>query len=88
LRTLARNPAGLVADEAVRQLGPHATRAVPPGSVVTPDVASWAPDGIGGGTMLVSLASPGRAPVTYAAVMVFEHGGWKVEQTFPVTVSR
>jgi hypothetical protein len=88
LRTLATNPQNLVADEARLRLGGHVSQAVPRGLRVTPDVASWAPDGIGGGTMLVTVARPGQVPMTYAAVMVFEHHSWKVLATFPVTAPR
>ena len=88
LRTLATNPQDVVADEARPRLGGHVSQAVPPGSRVSPDVASWAPDGIGGGTMLVTVSSPGQAPVRYAAVMVFEHHSWKVLATFPVMAHR
>ena len=88
LRELATTPDAVVADEAKRQLAGHTNDAVPPGSTVTPHTASWAPDGIGGGTMLVTVASPGQPTVNYAAVMVFEHNQWKVLATFPTGAAR
>jgi len=84
LRKLPTSPETVVADGARKQLAGHAAQAVPPGSRVEPSPRSWAPDGVGGGTMLVTVTSPGHRPVTYAAVMVFEHGGWKVLATFPL----
>lgn len=83
LSKLATTPDAVVADEAKRQVTGHTSDAVPPGSTVTPHPDSWAPDGIGGGTMLVTVASPGQPTVDYAAVMVFEHDQWKVLATFP-----
>src|SRR5690348_16943017 len=77
LRRLAVDPGGLIASGAgIDQAS--ARRAVPSGSTVNPDVASWAPDGLGGGTMLVTVTPPGGRPATYAAVMVQEQGQWKV----------
>src|SRR5262245_2895773 len=76
LNGLATDPSALVASGAVVQ-GP-VSQAVPPGSTVSSDVRSWAPDGIGGGTMLVTVTPPGGKPVTYAAVMVQQDGRWKV----------
>jgi hypothetical protein len=34
--------------------------------------------------MLVTITVPGHAPVTYDAIMVREHGQWKVLATVPV----
>lgn len=88
LRGLATHPEALVADGAKQQLAGHESRAVPVGSTVMPDASSWAPDGLGGGTMLVTVTSPGHRSVTYATVMVFERHAWKVLATFPVGASR
>lgn len=81
LRGLATDPGALVASAAREQVGGQATQAVPPGSTVTPDSASWAPDGVGGGTMTVTLAAPGQPATTYAVVMVREGDTWKVLAT-------
>jgi hypothetical protein len=88
LRKLATAPDAVVADEAKPQLAGHTHDAIPPGSTITPHTDSWAPDGLGGGTMLVTVASPGQPTVTYAAVMVFEHNQWKVLATFPTGAAR
>ena len=81
LRKLSSDPQLLVASGAQSQVHGRARQAVPPGSAVVPDAGSWAPDGAGGGTMLVTIAAPGRAPVSYYAVMVREAGQWKVLAT-------
>jgi hypothetical protein len=52
--------------------------ALPPGSKLAPEPASWGPDGIGGGTMNVVLSIPGQPDTRYVAIMVKEGGLWKV----------
>jgi hypothetical protein len=84
LRDLVRDPLALVAAPMRAQVGSRIADAVPPGSVSTPDEASWAPDGLGGGTMIVTLSSPGQQDVDFAAVMVQEDGEWKVLETVPL----
>jgi hypothetical protein len=63
----------------------EARKAFPTGTSVNVDESSWAPDGTGtGGTMLITLAAPGRQPVSYVAIMVKEQQGWKVLATVPL----
>src|ERR1022692_1850100 len=81
LRKLATDPRSLVASGARPGVGGRARQAVAPGSTVVPDPRSWAPDGLGGGTMLVTITAPGRVPVSYYAVLVREAGQWKVLAT-------
>jgi hypothetical protein len=88
LRTLPDDPQALVAAGARGQVAGRARQAIPPGTRVTPDEKSWAPDGVGGGTMLVTVTVPGHAPVAYDAVMVSQGGQWKVLATIPVGGSR
>jgi hypothetical protein len=88
LRKLGSAPQTLVADEAKPQLGSHVRQAIPPGSTTRADEKSWAPDGVGGGTILVKVTGPNGAAVTYAAVMVYEHHGWKVLATIPAHTGR
>lgn len=87
LRKLPDDPQALVASEAQGQVAGRARRAIPPGTTVAPDEKSWAPDGVGGGTMLVTVTMPGHAPVTYDAIMVSQGGQWKVLATIPVAAS-
>jgi hypothetical protein len=87
LRKLPADPQALVAAGAQGQVAGRARQAFPPGTAVTPDEKSWAPDGVGGGTMLVTVAVPGHAPVTYDAIMVSEGGQWKVLATIPVAAA-
>lgn len=82
LDRLVSDPASLVATSSQHRVGAEgARRAVPAGSKVVADLGSWRPDGQGGGVMIVTLTSPGMAPVSFAAVMVQEPTGWKVLQT-------
>lgn len=87
LRKLPDDPQALLASAAKGQVADRARQAIPPGATVTPVEKSWAPDGVGGGTMLVTVAVPGHAPVTYDAIMVSEGGEWKVLATIPVAAS-
>jgi hypothetical protein len=84
LSGLARDPAALVATEAMPQVAGQASKAVPVGAKVSADEQSWAPDGAGGGTMLVTVTAPGQPPVSYLTVVVQEAGGWKVSGTIPI----
>ena len=88
LRRLPGDPQALVASSARGQVAGRARRAIPRGTTVTPDAKSWAPDGVGGGTMLVTVSVPGHAPVSYDAIMVSQDGVWKVLATIRVAASR
>jgi len=84
LERLSRDPGALVAAGATAHVGGRASQAIPDGSTVSPDVDSWAPDGLGGGSMVVTIAPAGGPATTYVAVMVREGGGWKVLATFRI----
>lgn len=84
---LADNPDSLVAADVRSAIGGRAREAVPAGSTVSANPASWQPDGLGGGTMTVTVTSPGQPAVTYTAVMVKEESGWKVVGTVPLNPS-
>jgi hypothetical protein len=81
LRRLPRDPQSLVASGAKSQVAGRAREAFPQGTTVVPDARSWAPDGVGGGTMQVTVIVPGHAPVSYDAILVRETGQWKVLAT-------
>jgi hypothetical protein len=87
LRKLPDDPQALVAAGAQGQVSGRARQAIPPGTKVDPDEKSWAPDGVSGGTMLVTVTVPGHAPVTYDAIMVSQGGQWKVLATIRVSAS-
>jgi hypothetical protein len=87
LASLATDPQSLVASGAAGQVNGRARQAVPAGSKVVVDEKSWAPDGLRGGTMAVTVTAPGKPPVTYVAVMVSEGRRWKVLATFPLTTT-
>lgn len=84
LKKLATDPESLIASSSRRQVAGKASQAVPAGSKVVSDEKSWLPDGAGGGVMTVTITPPGKAPVSYAAVMVQENGRWKVLATVPM----
>ncbi|MFJ3234455.1 hypothetical protein [Streptomyces sp. NPDC086787] len=88
LERLSTDPSSLVAAGARTEVGGRAARGVPKGAKVTPEPATWAPDGVGGGVMTVTVASPGRPAVSYAAVMVNENGAWKVLATMKLPDAR
>jgi len=83
LNRLVADPDSLVASASRDEVGSRAGVAVPAGSTVEVDESSWAPDGAGGGVMMVTVSSPGQPPVVFATVMVLEAGGWKVLATVP-----
>lgn len=85
LASLATDPQAFVAAGAARQVDGRARQAVPAGSRVVVDERSWAPDGVGGGTIKVTVTAPGKPPVSYATVVVSEDGRWKVLATFPLS---
>lgn len=87
LGELASKPDSLVAADVRSAVGPRARQAVPAGSTVSANPDSWQPDGLGGGTMTVTVTSPGQAAVTYSAVMVKQEDGWKVLGTVPMAPS-
>lgn len=87
LGNLADNPDSLVASDVRSAIGAKARQALPAGSTVSANPASWQPDGLGGGTMTVTVTAPGQPAATYSAVMVKEASGWKVLGTVPMAPS-
>jgi hypothetical protein len=87
LAKLSSDPVSLVASKAGPEALAGARVAVPAGSKVDVAKTSWASDGVGGGTVMVTVSPPQTAPVTYAAVMVHESNGWKVLATMPLASS-
>jgi hypothetical protein len=87
LKHLADDPDSLVAADVRSAVGTKARRALPEGSTVSANPASWQPDGLGGGTMTVTVTPPGQPATTYTAIMVKEQSGWKVLGTMPMAPS-
>lgn len=85
LEGLVQNPVAGAAEETRPTVDPDT--ALPQGSKITPDSSTWAPDGIGGGTMNVVLSLDGQPDRRFVAVMVKEDGEWKVLATFDQTES-
>ena len=83
LRTLASKPQSLVAADVQSAVAGNAGKAIPRGATVTPNQGTWHPDGLGGGTMTVTVAS-GAKTATYSAIMLKERTGWKVLGTVPM----
>jgi hypothetical protein len=84
LRRLTTEPESLIASSSRHDVAGKTSRAIPAGSKVVTDERSWLPDGVGGGVVTVTITPPGKAPVSYAAVMVHEDGEWKVLATVPM----
>lgn len=82
---LPDDPAALLSADTADQTAASARAAVPEGTTVTVDERTWAPDGLGGGAVRVTLRSPSGQQTPYVAVMVQEDGKWKVLSTVPVT---
>jgi hypothetical protein len=82
LQELAKDPARLMASDVKNAVSGNARDAIPNGSNVATEEESWAPDGLGGGTMIVTITPPNEPSQQYAAVMVKEDGNWKVFSTF------
>ncbi|MFN8099784.1 MAG: hypothetical protein U0Q21_16015 [Dermatophilaceae bacterium] len=81
LAELPDDPASVLATDA-KKLVPDPRSAVPAGTTIHADEATWAPDGTGvGGTMTVHITYPGKPAATYLAVLVKETSGWKVLAT-------
>lgn len=76
LTALTDDPSAGVA--AAAQESFEASVALPPGSKLTPEPSSWAPDNDGGGTMNVVLSIDGVLDSRYVAIMLEEDGHWKV----------
>lgn len=73
-----------VAAQGVSEMVGDLREALPAGSKIDADPASWAPDGTGlGGVITVSVTAGGGASTDYLVVMVNEPTGWKVLATFP-----
>ncbi|MBE4716585.1 hypothetical protein DAD99_00010 [Pseudarthrobacter sp. AB1] len=82
LQGLATDPAQLMASAAKTTVSGNIRDAVPTGSKIITEESSWAPDGLGGGTIFVTIAPPNQPARQYVAVMVKENGSWKVLSTF------
>ena len=85
LQHLPDDPASLIPSERSSELNDRVGEAVPTGTTIEVFPESWAPDGLGGGIMLLTLSPPAAPAETFAAVMIEERTGWKVLSTFPVT---
>lgn len=84
LSKLASRPQDLVASDVGSAVGAQARKAVPKNATVTADPASWHADGLGGGTITVTVKVPGGATTVYTAMMIKERTGWKVIGTIPM----
>lgn len=58
-------------------------QAVPTGSIVSIDGSTWSPNGVGGGTILVTITAPNSSPASYLTLVSAYDGVWKVDATMP-----
>lgn len=84
LENLGDRPSNLAAKGVEAEVSDGVAAALPAGTVIDADEATWTPDGVGGGTMQVAVSRPGAAPIDYLAVVVKEAGAWKVLATMDV----
>ena len=86
LEPLSTDPLSVFSDSAKQQAGAaDLAQAMPAGSVVSIDESSWSPNGIGGGTILVTVTAPDGPPAQYLALVSSYDGGWKIDATLPST---
>jgi hypothetical protein len=81
LAQLTTDPGALLPAELEAELGATVGQAVPAGTTVLADPATWLPSAAGGGVIHAELTFPDGSSSTVAAVMVLEPDGWKVLQT-------
>ncbi|MGQ0466874.1 MAG: hypothetical protein ACT4QG_16315 [Sporichthyaceae bacterium] len=84
LANLPKRPQDLVASDIRSAVSAKAREAVPKNATVTADPATWHADGLGGGTITVTVRIPGRPVAIYTAMMIKESSGWKVVATIPM----
>jgi hypothetical protein len=84
LSKLPSRPQDLVATDVGSVVTAQARKAIPKNAQVTADPASWHADGLGGGTITVTVRIPGGATTVYTAMMIKERSGWKVLATIPM----
>lgn len=82
LEALETDPQSLLPHELAGRV--DFNEAIPPGTKVEADPASWRPSDAGGGVITVSLTFSDGTTATVAALMVEEDDGWKVLQTIPL----
>ncbi|MCL2803859.1 MAG: hypothetical protein FWD29_07930 [Micrococcales bacterium] len=78
LQMLAGDPVALVSSTASAEARDQVAQLFVPGSKVSPDVGSWAPDGPDKGTMVVRVEPPDQDPQTIVVIVVYEDSEWKI----------
>lgn len=84
LAKLPSRPQDLVAADIRSSVAAKAREGVPKNATVTADPATWHADGLGGGTITVTVRIPGQPLAIYTAMMIKESTGWKVVATIPM----
>ena len=83
LQGLATDPVALVSGQASDELRDKVAEFFVPGSKVSPDVKSWAPDGPNKGTMVVTVEPPDQEPQEITVVVIIEDSDWKISDIVP-----
>ncbi|MCL2804220.1 MAG: hypothetical protein FWD29_09790, partial [Micrococcales bacterium] len=83
LQGLATDPVALVSGQASDELRDKVAEFFVPGSKVSPDVKSWAPDGPNKGTMVVTVEPPDQEPQEITIVVIIEDSDWKISDIVP-----
>jgi len=84
LAKLPSRPQDLVATDIRSAVAAKAREGVPKNATVSADQATWHADGLGGGTITVTVRVPGQPVAIYTAMMIKEASGWKVVATIPM----
>lgn len=84
VESVSSDPEAVLAQSARDDVGGDLRAAVPEGTTVSVVEGSWAPDGIGGGTVLADVTYPGQEPARYLIVVQQESGEWRILATLPV----
>jgi len=83
LQGLEADPVALVSNKASAEVRENVAELFAPGSKVSPDVESWAPDGPDRGTMVVTVEPPDQGPRTIIVVVIIEDSDWKIFDIVP-----
>jgi len=83
LEGLATDPVALVSSKASAEARKQVAQLFVPGSKVSPDVRSWAPDGPDRGTMVVTVEAPDQDPQTIIVIVILEDSAWKITEIVP-----
>lgn len=81
LEKLESDPGSLLPPELESEFADDLSLAVPPGTTIDADEATWVPSEAGGGTIETDIAVPGEPLRRVLAIVAEYDDGWKILQT-------